>query len=86
MYRQDAHKADDNRSNHDLVSLSHYLSIPELTEACRRFSSEVFYYRDWMIYPSAGHVPGLAFTSKQAEGACRIAQEIIELCDEQWGS
>lgn len=86
LYRQDAQKAYENRNNHDLVSLSHCLSIQEMTEACRRFRSEVCDNRDLMTYPSVGHIPGEAFTAEQAEGACCIATEIIDLCDEQWGS
>lgn len=86
LFRQDAQKAYENLSNHDLVSLSHCLSIQEMTEACRRFRSEVCDNRDLMIDPSVGHVPGEAFTAEQAEGACRIATEIIDFCDEQWDS
>lgn len=84
IFCQDANK--DNQKNHDLVSLSYQVSIPKLTDLCREFQSQVCSNPDWMIFPSWNSVPGDRFTSDQVEAACRIAQQIVDLCDEQWNA
>ncbi|XP_062612482.1 uncharacterized protein LOC134274232 [Saccostrea cucullata] len=86
MYRDDANKAGDNQKNHDLVSLSYHVTVPGLTDLCRRFGDEVSRYPDSMVYPMSSAVPGEVFTSAQAENACSIAESIVEMCDEQWNS
>ncbi|XP_061172071.1 sacsin-like [Saccostrea echinata] len=86
MYREDANKAGDNLRTHDLVSLSHRVSVPGLTDLCRQFGSEVSSSPDSIMYPLFNTVPGEVFTSDQAVKACSIAESIVEMCDEQWNS
>ena len=71
------------------------MSIPEVTDLCREFQTEVCSSPDMMIFPSWNSVPGFPsgnsvpgdrFSSDEVETACRIAQQIIDLCDEQWNA
>jgi hypothetical protein len=80
MYRDDSNKAEEYRKIYNLVSLSYGVSVPGLYDLCQQFISQVCANADRIIHPSFSS----AFNSNHANQGCRIAEEVVGLCDEQW--
>lgn len=84
LYSMDANVASDYQTSHDLSFLSSAhssLSGTSLSALATRFSTEITGQHTAMRYPTGGRLPGDSFTREQAEKAVRIAQQVLDECE-----
>ena len=82
LYYQDADVAALYQRSHDLPSLSS--ALPEhisISEQISSFSREITSRHTSLRYPEGGHVPGDSFTRTQADKAIKIAEQVLDECE-----